>query len=90
MNKGTGIFNYLKNYVDKNKSNEKSIEEGHMLESPAMIGYFEAKEILSLLDTIDKARELVNKQLLSNSNYTGYTDEMCLKDLLSILGDKDE
>ena len=38
---------------------------------------------------IDKAIELAKRQLLSNSNYTGYTDEMCLKDLLEILKDSD-
>ena len=38
----------------------------------------------------DKTIGLVEKQLLSNSNYTGYTDEMCLKDLLEILKGDDK
>ena len=47
------------------------------------------QENQSLKDRIEKAIELIKKQLLSNSNYTGYTDEMCLKDLSDLLkGDK--
>lgn len=33
----------------------------------------------------DEAIQLGNKQLLSNSNYTKYTDEMCLIEVLEIL-----
>ena len=47
------------------------------------------KENTELHNKIDKAIELAKRQLLSNSNYTSYTDEMCLKDLLEILKDSD-
>ena len=42
------------------------------------------------LETIEnEVRELCSKQLTSNTNITGYSDEMCLKDILEIL-DKGE
>ena len=38
-----------------------------------------------LESVIDEIREIINKQLCSNTNLTRYTDEMCLKNLLQIL-----
>lgn len=38
----------------------------------------------------DDVVELIKKQLLSNTNITKYTDEMCLRDVLRMLGEIDE
>lgn len=38
----------------------------------------------------DDVVELIKKQLLSNTNITKYTDEMCLRDVLRMLGETDE
>lgn len=43
------------------------------------------KENQQLKEVIEEARELIPKQLLSNTNITKYTDEMCLRDILQIL-----
>ena len=37
----------------------------------------------------DDVVELIKKQLLSNTNITKYTDEMCLRDILRMLGEID-
>lgn len=42
----------------------------------------ENKKLKSVLDEI---RELINKQLGSNTNITKYTDEMCLRHILEKL-----
>ena len=38
----------------------------------------------------DNVVEIIKRQLLSNTNITKYTDEMCLRDLLRMLGEIDE
>lgn len=43
------------------------------------------KENEQLHSIIKEVRELCSKQLTSNTNITGYSDEMCLKDILEIL-----
>lgn len=35
----------------------------------------------------DDVVKLIKKQLLSNTNITKYTDEMCLRDILRMLGE---
>lgn len=68
---------------------------------------FKLEDIPMIIETLEKIqnenedykqalldiKELINKQLLSNTNLTKYTDEMCLKDLKDIvnkaLGDKE-
>ena len=37
----------------------------------------------------DDVVEIIKRQLLSNTNITKYTDEMCLRDLLRMLGEID-
>lgn len=88
MNEETGIFNYLKNYVDKNKTDEKAIANGSVLESPSMIGYFEAKEILALEDTINKAIEYIKQEMVLEFYNDKLPLEIIIDKLLSILGDK--
>ena len=50
-------------------------------------------KIKELTQALLDIKEIINKQLLSNTNITKYTDEMCLKDLKDIvnkaLGDKE-
>lgn len=56
-----------------------------------LLSYIEQleKENQQLKKQKDDVVELIKKQLLSNTNITKYTDEMCLKDLLRMLGDSD-
>lgn len=72
--------------IHYNNKNEIQFEYGGQVHHHSMNSLKEMfVNYWNLIDRIDKAIELGEKQLLSNSNYTGYTDEMCLKDLLEIL-----
>ena len=47
-------------------------------------------QALELEKQKDDVVELIKKQLLSNTNITKYTDEMCLRDVLRMLGEIDD
>ena len=47
---------------------------------------FEKQETINKQkEVLDKIKEKINKQLLSNTNLIKYTDEQCLKDILELL-----
>ena len=48
------------------------------------------KENQQLKKQKDDVVELIKKQLLSNTNITKYTDEMCLRDVLRMLGETND
>lgn len=48
------------------------------------------KENQQLKKQKDDVVKLIKRQLLSNTNITKYTDEMCLRHILRKLGEKDE
>ncbi len=55
--------------------------------------YFEIKKLREENQQLKKQKddvvELIKKQLLSNTNITKYTDEMCLRHILRMLGEID-
>ena len=64
----TTIINCLESYVQKYKNDEKAIETGSLLESPAMIGYFEAKDILKQNKALNEIKGILEecKKLMSH------------------------
>ena len=56
---------YLEKYVDKYKSDEKSIINGNRLTTPAMLDYLEARTLLDYITNLQQENEKL-KEILEN------------------------
>lgn len=88
-------YSRLKKTTSKLLTDRCSFEENHNIALQQIYlkdKYIETleQENQQLKKQKDDVVELIKKQLLSNTNITKYTDEMCLRDILRMLGEIDE
>ena len=79
MNEEIKVLSYLQKYIDKNKQDEEWIMKGNILETPAMIGYLETKELLNYITNLQEENNLLKakiKCMEEKINYkNAYKDE---------------
>lgn len=101
MNEEIKVLSYLQKYIDKNKQDEEWIIKGNILETPAMIGYLETKELLNyiinlqeenkkLVKVIDELEEyILNHYIVGHTVQNASLDDI-LNKITELKGGSDE